>query len=197
MPLKVSQTLSTPCRLKSGNGKEKTPGKHARSTWESWVSTIGKDSIMLGNYADKQSLITALDFGFLGSLSWLYNFLFLSKYTSQEKRATRDNLGLQLLINPKLHFGYHPCLQVLSWWVYFTSHTFSMRDVKYSSSSSVHRAEWVTILQRLHSCFVLCPTCRVGDNIATPAQLFCAVDCRFVKNEIEFNKINLSLKAWK
>jgi hypothetical protein len=27
--------------------------------------------------------------------------------------------------------------------------------------------------------------------------LFCAVDCRFVKNEIEFNKINLSLKAWK
>jgi hypothetical protein len=35
----------------------------------------------------------------------------------------------------------------------------------------------------------------VGDNIATPAQLFCAVDCRFVKNEIEFNKINLSLKA--
>jgi hypothetical protein len=53
-----------------------------------------------------------------------------------------------------------------------------VRDVKYSSSSSVQRAEWVTI-------------------IATPAQLFCAVDCSFVKNEIEFNKINLLLKAWK
>ncbi len=91
LPLKVSQTLSTPCRLKSGNSKEKNSREHARSTWESWVSTIGVDSIMLGNDAEKRSLITALDFGFLGSLSWLYNFLFLSKYTSQEKRATRDN----------------------------------------------------------------------------------------------------------
>jgi hypothetical protein len=35
----------------------------------------------------------------------------------------------------------------------------------------------------------------VGDTIATPAQLFCAVDCRFVKNENEFNKINLLLEA--
>jgi hypothetical protein len=63
---------------------------------------------MLGNYAEKRSLITALDFGFLGSLSWLYNYLFLSKYTSQEESATRYNLGLQLLINPKLHVWLSP-----------------------------------------------------------------------------------------
>jgi hypothetical protein len=39
---------------------------------------------MFRYHAEKQSLITALDFSFLGSLiNWLYNFLFLWKYTSQ------------------------------------------------------------------------------------------------------------------
>jgi hypothetical protein len=41
----------------------------------------------------------------------------------------------------------------------------------------------------------LCPTCRVGDNIAMPAQFFCAVDCHFVKIGNEFNRINLLIKA--
>jgi hypothetical protein len=51
-----------------------------------------------------------------------------------------------------------------------------MRDLKHSSSSSVQRAEWVTRLQHLHSSFV-------------------QLTARFVKNENEFNKIKLLLKA--
>jgi hypothetical protein len=43
---------------------------------------------MLGYDAEKQSIITALDFGFLGSLiNWLSNFLFLWKYSSQGQQG--------------------------------------------------------------------------------------------------------------